>query len=604
MNQKGSATPAPPDLPPAKLGRYRLVRPLSTGGMARVFEGRRESLAGVSPRVAIKVILPDFAEEEGFRRLFKNEALIGAQLQHQNLVQIQDFDRQGKHFFLVMEFVDGITLRRAINLCRQHGAAIPLTVIAEFGRQVCDGLHYAHTARAEDGSHLHLVHRDIKPSNLMLNGQGVLKVLDFGISKALFSQEQDGTVRGTWGYMSPEQAEGRRTGPLSDLFGLASVLYELATLRPLFPERDRKELRQALANDEGARRAAALSGPCGALAPLLVRALQRDAAARYPSALAFQRALASLVAEPVRVREEVLFFWGRLRELQGAAPSVPGYGDGSAAGPGSGASSLASGGALAPDSSQGTARAGESSAVAGHPSAGLPVAIGRAPGDLKIEGDPPAVARGGRGRRSWFRYLVALVGVCILLFAGLKVLGLGPSLWQGSPSQSGQELAPQAGEPAQPASVEAVVSPAAEPPQPTAPSSEDEGREAGTESPSSPELAGEGGAEGAAGAASSEPQGAAIENLSVEAPPPVPRSALPPDSVGLLTVSSMPRSRVYLDDEFLRWAPLFQQAVVPGPHVVKLVTEDGRSYTFRVEVEEGQEVRKIWHFEQGMWVEQ
>ena len=229
-------TPIPRQLAdgtPERLGRYRLVRPISTGGMARVFEARRESLAGVNPRVAIKVILPDFADNRPFQDLFVHEARIGSMLQHQNVVQIQDFDCQDGLYYLVMEFVDGITLRRVVSLCRRHGVPVPLDVIAEIGRQVCDGLAHAHGAEADDGSPLNLVHRDIKPSNLMLNPQGVVKLLDFGISKGWSRLEHKGAVRGTWGYMSPEQAEGESVTGAADLFGLAAVLYELATVQPL-----------------------------------------------------------------------------------------------------------------------------------------------------------------------------------------------------------------------------------------------------------------------------------------------------------------------------------------------------------------------------------
>ncbi|MBN1337133.1 MAG: protein kinase, partial [Deltaproteobacteria bacterium] len=98
----------PKDTLPERLGRYRLVRLVSTGGMARVYEGRRESLAGVSPRVAIKVILPGYDTDAAIQSLFVNEARVGARLEHQNLVQIQDFDQEGDRFYLVMEFVDGV----------------------------------------------------------------------------------------------------------------------------------------------------------------------------------------------------------------------------------------------------------------------------------------------------------------------------------------------------------------------------------------------------------------------------------------------------------------------------------------------------------------
>ncbi len=167
---------------PERLGRYRLVRRISRGGMAQVYEARRESLAGVAPRVALKVILPEHASDPNFRDLFINEARVGSQLQHPNLVQIQDFDQQADLYYLVMEFVEGTTFRRFISLCKRNGVQMPLPIVAELGRQVCEGLHYAHTACAEDGSPRHLVHRDIKPSNVLLDGYGKIKLADFGIA--------------------------------------------------------------------------------------------------------------------------------------------------------------------------------------------------------------------------------------------------------------------------------------------------------------------------------------------------------------------------------------------------------------------------------------
>src|SRR5688572_10150985 len=98
--EKTTQPPRHADGTPVRLGRYRLVRPLSTGGMAHVFEGRRESIAGVAPRVAIKVILPDYAQDSGFQQLFINEARVGSQLHHQNIVQIQDFDYADGRYYI------------------------------------------------------------------------------------------------------------------------------------------------------------------------------------------------------------------------------------------------------------------------------------------------------------------------------------------------------------------------------------------------------------------------------------------------------------------------------------------------------------------------
>ena len=614
----------PPDAPPERLGRYRLVRPISTGGMARVFEGRRESLAGVSPRVAVKVILPDFATDEGFQRLFVNEARIGSQLQHQNLVQIQDFDRQGEHFYLVMEFVDGVTLRRAIGLCRRHGMLIPMPVIAELGRQVCEGLHYAHTACGEDGNALHLIHRDIKPSNLMINAQGVVKVLDFGISRALFSRERQGTVKGTWGYMAPEQAMGREIGPATDVFGLASVMYELATLRPLFPETEPKDLRAALAADEGAKRAIGLSGPAGVLAPVLVRALQRDPNARFPSALAFQRSLGGMLANPVTAREQLVHFWATLMELQGESP-------------GSGAFRSAS--SLLDSSSRGSGQISSASAVSGSYGAslasaaspsvspppsgqGLAVAVGRPPADLDLgEPEPGPEAQPRRRSRGFLGVLATLLAIAVLIFAGSKVLEgrrTRPVIPVATPDISDFSLGSVLGSLDDDPEPGVSAAPDAPPPAPTpaprvrSPDPAPVVTEPLARAQPDPSTRAEHGAAAVRadrGAHEPEPVPGSLDpdpvvEASPEPPPSSAGSGGDAAAQGLLTVSSLPRAQVIVDGQFVGWAPMLQHPVSAGNHTVTLVSEDGRRYTFRVALEKGEEVRRVWHFDRSTWVEQ
>jgi hypothetical protein len=288
--------------------------------MALVYEGRRESLAGVEPRVAIKLILPSYANKDSFQELFINEARLGASLHHQNLVQIQDFDRDGDQFFLVMEYVEGLTLRRVIALCQRHQIRVPLGVVAEIGRQACDGLHYAHMAVDEQKRPLGLVHRDMKPSNLILNPQGVVKVLDFGISKGRLMRERKGAVRGTWGYMAPEQAHGEEVGPPADVFGLASVLYELAALGPLFVDKPQEEIRRLLLDDHPARMATQLDAEYHSLIGVLVRALQRDPAARYATAAEFGRALSAMLPDPISARDEVEKLYALLSALHEGRP--------------------------------------------------------------------------------------------------------------------------------------------------------------------------------------------------------------------------------------------------------------------------------------------
>ena len=316
-----SPLPAEPIVAGDRLGPYRLLRPISAGGMARVYEGRLESLAGVSTRVAIKVIHPDLVNEAGFTDLFIQEARVSARLEHLNLVRIQQFNREGKLYYLVMEYIEGITFRKVISAV--HGGVVKISgpMLAEMGRQVCDGLAYAHALVGDRGEPLHLVHRDMKPSNMMLNSQGVAKLLDFGISYARDSAEAAGAVKGTWGYMAPEQAAGAPVGPGADVFGLAVVLYELAARAPLFPEHDNATIRDLLARDEAARRAAALGGEWAGLRQVLVRALQRDPVARYRSAAAMGRALADLGHNPTEARDELVTLVAKIRNGDAARPS-------------------------------------------------------------------------------------------------------------------------------------------------------------------------------------------------------------------------------------------------------------------------------------------
>ncbi len=492
--------------------------------MARVFEGRRESLAGVQPRVAIKVILPDFAENQPFQELFAHEARIGSLLQHQNLVQIQDFDCEDGRYYLVMEYVEGITLRRVLSLCRRHGIPLGLDLIAEMGRQVCDGLAHAHAAVSEEGSPLNLVHRDIKPSNLMINPQGVVKLLDFGISKALIRRERQGQVRGTWGYMAPEQADGEAVGPAADLFGLAAVLYELAAAAPLFPEKDPETVRALLAGDEAARRAARLGRDFRGLGSVLVRAMQRDPIARFSDAGALGRALSGLISDPVTAREQLIRIQERLAALN--RPDAPER-------------------AVVPS-------AGPSSDQTVQPSGpGLPVVVGDAQGPSR------KIDEHGGGRlvdidlRRVSGPLLALLAITIVLFTASR-------LWA---ERQGVQFSTTLAEP-QPVQVE----PPAQPAQPAQPA------------PPSPPLA------------------------PVQAAPAPPVTAQTPSGVGLLTVSSLPRSKVFLDGVFVRFTPLYRSELPAGTHTVELRTEQGDVHRFTVDVQEGQVVSRVWSFDQGAWV--
>jgi len=525
--------------------------------MARVFEARRESLAGVNPRVAIKVILPDFADNQPFQELFVHEARIGSMLQHQNVVQIQDFDCADGLYYLVMEYVDGLTLRRVVSLCRRHGVPVPLDVIAEIGRQVCDGLAHAHAASAEDGAPLNLVHRDIKPSNLMINPQGVIKLLDFGISKGWSRPEYKGAVRGTWGYMAPEQAEGQAVNLAADLFGLAVVLYEMAAVQPLFKEKEPDVLKQLLQHDESARRAARLPREYAGLARVLVRALQRDPAARFESALAMGRALAGLVQDPVSAREGLRRFQSQMSALNEKTKVTRKLGTQSVAG---------------------RADNGPQSVTNEVAAPGLPLSFGDIERPVRpvrrVAENPVATAQVDWARLALPAYTVVAFG--IVLYTAVRLFNEDPTdPIATEPIAEITDAAGSVGVANAAVESEGMRTPIAE--------------SASAAAAPKPETV----------AKTAAPTSDRQETVAPFTPEPI---AVERDGEGLITISSLPRADVYVDGKLVRKTPLFKHEVDAGAREVRLVTADGRSHSFKLDVRDGSDIHKVWSFDDGRFV--
>ncbi len=219
-------------------GSYRILRKVGGGGMADVYEAVRVGLDNFQTRVALKCILPSLTRDRRFVRMFIKEAHLGSQLQHPNIIQIQDFNKVNDTYYIAMEFVDGVDLSRIIKRLRAKGISFPASVVIEVGLQVLAGLGYAHQARRADGTPLNIIHRDVKPSNILITPAGSVKIGDFGIAKATDSTTSHSLtgdqLKGTIHYMSPEQIDGVPLTPASDLFSLGSILFEMLTLRPLF----------------------------------------------------------------------------------------------------------------------------------------------------------------------------------------------------------------------------------------------------------------------------------------------------------------------------------------------------------------------------------
>ncbi|MDQ6727506.1 MAG: Stk1 family PASTA domain-containing Ser/Thr kinase [Actinomycetota bacterium] len=202
-------------------GRYQIVRHLARGGMAEVYLARDLLL---DRPVALKVLFPEFASDHSFVERFRREARAAANLNHPNIVSIYDWGEEDGTYFIVMEYVDGLTLRDVI---RRQGPLLA-TRAAEIGADIAAGLHFAHV----NG----VVHRDVKPGNVIITASQV-KVTDFGIARAgdpAESLTQAGAVMGTATYFSPEQAQGHVVDLRSDVYSLGVVLYEMVAAKPPF----------------------------------------------------------------------------------------------------------------------------------------------------------------------------------------------------------------------------------------------------------------------------------------------------------------------------------------------------------------------------------
>ena len=272
-----------------RFGSYQILRKIGAGGMADVYEAVRVGLANFQTRVALKCILPSMTRDERFVRMFTNEAHLGSQLHHPNIIQIQDFNKINDTYYIAMEFVEGVDLARIISRMKERNLSFPPTVVIDLCVQALAGLGYAHEARDAEGNPMNIVHRDVKPSNFIITPSGMVKVGDFGIAKAANSGPSSLTgdhIKGSINYMSPEQIDGTRLDTASDLFGMGIILFELLTLRPLFdgPAISTVLLKIAMVNIESDL--ALIRNRYPAFEPVLRRALQRDPADRYPNAAA------------------------------------------------------------------------------------------------------------------------------------------------------------------------------------------------------------------------------------------------------------------------------------------------------------------------------
>jgi serine/threonine protein kinase len=231
-----AVTPGPVVQPFVTLGRYQLLSRLAVGGMAEVYLARQGELSGFKTLVVVKKVLPHLAVKPDFIAMFFDEARIASLLDHPNIVRITEVGRAGDEYFLAMELVQGKPLASILQQSEKAKTPIPHNLAALVVANAAAGLHHAHQLADASGNPLGLVHRDVSPQNIMVSFEGSVKVIDFGIARALgrLGDTVSGSLKGKLGYMAPEQARGEQVDARADLFSLGVVLWECVAGRRLF----------------------------------------------------------------------------------------------------------------------------------------------------------------------------------------------------------------------------------------------------------------------------------------------------------------------------------------------------------------------------------
>ena len=272
--------------------RYTLTERVGLGGMAEVYRAQDNVLGRT---VAVKVMLPQYAADPTFTKRFRQEAASAANLQSPYIVSIYDWGLDGETYYIVMEFLRGTDLKTAIN----ERGAINQRKAAEIGSQIAQALSVAH----EGG----VIHRDIKPQNIMIQPDGNIKVMDFGIARAGDAGlSQTATVLGTAHYVSPEQAQGKELTGASDIYSLGVVLYEATTGKLPFDGQDAVSVAVKQVNELPAPPSTINPNIDPGLEAIIMKALEKDPNKRFKDASEMRHVLNDFLAgRPIALGDDI-----------------------------------------------------------------------------------------------------------------------------------------------------------------------------------------------------------------------------------------------------------------------------------------------------------
>ncbi len=277
-----------------RLGKYEILALLALGGTAEIYLARIDGTNGFEKYVVVKCLHDHLADDPEFVKMFLDEARMAAMLDHSNIVQTLELGEHEGRYYMVMEFLAGLSLAMMVRRAseRVSGGKLPVPLILNIAAQAAAGLHYAHE-RQQSGKPLNMVHRDISPQNLVVGFEGVVKVVDFGIARAEYRETKTkaGTIKGKFAYMSPEQCIATNVDRRTDVFALGVIVHELLTGRRLFKRNSPYETYQAVID-------CAVPPPSQnnveldpAIDSIVMKAVAKDKDQRYATAEAFGDAL-------------------------------------------------------------------------------------------------------------------------------------------------------------------------------------------------------------------------------------------------------------------------------------------------------------------------
>jgi len=280
------------------LGRYRIVRELARGGMGMVYLGRIEGAAGFAKPVVIKRVLSHMDDEEGVRAQFVREARLLSDLHHPGIVGVIDFGQERDSYLMVLEYVHGYHLGHWLKYARETRGNLEWDFAVYALTRVLAALHYAHSRTGADGRARPIIHRDVSPANVLVDLQGNVRLLDFGIARSADEPDefktQEGIVKGKLPYIAPEMYQGHEAGVASDIYAAAVSLYQLLSGKNPFSAKDMSAIVTRVLSYEPPPLSSLRADVPRELDAVVATALRKKPGERYASAQEFASALSSV----------------------------------------------------------------------------------------------------------------------------------------------------------------------------------------------------------------------------------------------------------------------------------------------------------------------